>query len=296
LSTLREAGFGTKRQRELPAHVASTKANSPGAALLVREQRRLVVEQGGAGVRPVPSRRGYRLPLLVKYHKPSNVMASKRNIRSRGVEDLRSVVAMAGDRFELDLYHPVGRFPTRTSGLLLWSRSGKLTNELVSSRRGVVHVFEAEVFGVVDEQKLRQELRAGIPVGVVGFEITRYADLQQAKFLPGSSLQDPRSLVVLATRDGRTVVPRILAACGHKVAKLKRTQMGILALGDLKEGDLEAATEEEEEWACRLAGMPEEEYPLGRFPEPEPVAATSNWAESSFVDVDESGFEFSEGA
>lgn len=250
----------------MPAPVASVAANSKDAALLVLDKRRETLEQGGAGLRPVPSRRNYRLPLLVKYYKPAGVMGTMKNMRAKGVEDLRSVVVMAGDQFELDLYHPVGRLSTKMSGLLLWSRSGRLTRQLTDPARGIVHDFEAEVYGVVEEERLREQLRGGVGIGYSGFETTFYADVREAKMVRDAPLQDPRSRVVIATRDGRSKVRQMLAACGHKVVSIKRTRVGFLSVDGLEEGGLMAATEEEEEWACGLAGMFESEYPAGYLP------------------------------
>lgn len=233
LGALRGAKIGPPRERR-PSPAALTTANSQDAALLVLEKRRQSLEQGGPGLRPGPNRvRDYRLPLLVKYHKSPGIMASMKNIRARGVEDLRSVVARAGDQFELDLYHPVGRLPTKMSGLLLWSRSGHLTRQLVDPGRGVVHDFEAEVYGTVNKDQLGEKLRAGVNVGMPGFDEVRYADIREASLLPDSPLQAPRSRVVIATRDARSKLRQLFAACGHKVATLKRTRIGLLALDGL---------------------------------------------------------------
>mmetsp|Transcript_97604 Transcript_97604/g.276122 ORF Transcript_97604/g.276122 Transcript_97604/m.276122 type:complete len:369 (+) Transcript_97604:56-1162(+) len=267
LGALRESGIGRPRQVPVLSPAALTTANSTDAALLVLEQRRQAVERGDPGLRPVVlRRREYRMPLVVKYHKPAGVMATMRNMRAPGAEDLRSVVSAAGDRFELDLYHPVGRFATGSSGLLLWSRNGKLTRELTSLARGVVHEFEVEVYGVVDEQQLRASLHAGVRVGFPGFEETRYADLREARVLPDSPLQDMRSRAVIATRDSASQVKKLLSACGCKVAKLKRTRVGAFSLGDIEEGGLAAPTEAEEEWACRLGELPETELPSAFLP------------------------------
>jgi len=132
--------------------------------------------------------------------------------------------------------------------------------------RGVVFDFEVEVYGAVQEDALRERLRSGVPVGVPGFQRTVFADVREAEVLADSPLQALRSRVVIATRDGRAKVPQLLKACGHKVASLRRTRVGALALGDLEEGGLAAATAEEEEWACRLGNLPEEEYPRNRLP------------------------------
>lgn len=269
LNSLREVGIGEPRRPALLKISDTTRANSGDAALILREQRERSLAKGGAGLRPEPARRSGRLPLLVKYYKPAGLMATLNNRWGTGdAEDLRSVVVMAGDEFELDLYHPVGGMATKTSGLLLWSRSGRLTRELDSISRGVVYEFEAEVYGVVDEEKLGEQLKAGIQVGVPGFLERKYALLRSSRYLEGSSLQDPRTVVRVATREGRSMIEKIMESCGFKVAQLKRCQIGLLSLEGMEEGGLVAATEDEEEWACQLAQLPDSEYPPGRLPPP----------------------------
>ncbi|CAE8582510.1 unnamed protein product [Polarella glacialis] len=263
LDTMRLVGIGTPKPL-LPGPAAT--ANSRDAALLLLEQRRLSLQQGRAGLRPSSASRDYRLPLLVKYHKPAGVAASMK-LRGQGREDLRSVVAMAGDKFELDLYHPVGKLSMKSSGLLLWSRSGRLTKQILDPRRGVVVDFEVECMGVVDAEKVGAQLRAGIPLGIIGFQTTYTADVREASLLPDSPLQDPRSRVVVATRDARDQITKMLQACGHKVIKIKRSSVGVLSLDGLKEGQLQAASDKEEAWACKFAGLNDEEYPPGYEPE-----------------------------
>ncbi|CAE7246218.1 unnamed protein product [Symbiodinium sp. CCMP2592] len=172
--------------------------------------------QGGAGLRPVLARREYRLPLLVKYHKPKGMVTSMRvqkNIKKTDLEDLRSVVSFAGDEFELDLYHPVGGLATGASGLFLWSRSGRLTRQLQDPRRGVANILELEVCGAVRAEYLDEALQTGVNLGVTGFQRTYTASVLEAALLPDSSLQEPRSRVTILARDGRAQVPAMVERC-----------------------------------------------------------------------------------
>eukprot|EP00913_Durusdinium_trenchii_P012895 g12109.t1 len=150
-------------------------------------------------LRPTVERRDYRLPLLVKYYKPKGVITKMRHFsKKKDVEDLRSVVSFAGDEFELDLYHPVGQLASSSSGLLLWSRSGRVTKQLQDLRRGVVRVLEVEVWGTVQSQELHEALSSGVPLGVSGFNRTYSANVvQEACLVPESPLQELRSRVLV---------------------------------------------------------------------------------------------------
>eukprot|EP00434_Breviolum_minutum_P003112 symbB.v1.2.002739.t1/scaffold146.1/size298692/20 len=219
--------------------------SSFGCGLTIRP-----IAQGEAGLRPTTiDRRDYRLPLLVKYYKPKGL-------------DLRSVVSFAGDEFELDLYHPVGQLAADASGLFLWSRSVRISRELQDVRRGVVTVMEVEVWGTVNAPELGEALARGVSLGVTGFEKTYSARLQEAYLVPESPLQELRSRIIVCCVDGRGKIPVMLERCGYQVAAV-----GGFSLGDMQEGQLQAASPQEEAWACQLAGLPASEYPEGLLPE-----------------------------
>ncbi|CAJ1355052.1 unnamed protein product, partial [Effrenium voratum] len=93
------------------------------------------------------------------------------------------------------------------------------------------------------------------------------ADVQKAWLLPESPLQEPRSRVLVVSRDGRAKIPAMVERCGYKVAGIRRVQVGAMSLGSMEEGQLQAASAEEEVWACQLAGLQAKDYPEGFLPE-----------------------------
>lgn len=58
--------------------------------------------------------------------------------------------------------HPVGRLDADTSGLLLLSSNGKLSNLLLDPTTGLSRVYDAIVNGTVDTAALSTTLRAGV--------------------------------------------------------------------------------------------------------------------------------------
>jgi len=267
---MHKVGIGSP-DPQLPAPSDSIRANSKDAAMMLLEKRQRSIEKGEAGLRPTMKRRDYRLPLLVKYYKPKGLVTSMRHLnKKKGMEDLRSVVSFAGDEFELDLYHPIGQLAADASGLFLWSRSGLITRQLEDVRRGVVTVMEVEVWGTVNTPVLQEALARGVTLGVTGFEKTYSARVQEAYLVPDSPLQELRSRVIVCGVDGRAKIPAMLERCGYKVAAVKRVQVGGFSLGDMREGQLKAASPQEEAWACQLAGLPASEYPEGFLPEGTP--------------------------
>lgn len=273
LATMKKHREGNPR-KPLPTQAESKLPNSGTAAQMLRERRALNRDKGMDMIRSSTlAKREARLPLIVKYHKPKGIMTSFKGKNNEETEDLRAVVCAAGDQWELDLYHPVGVLPMAATGLLLWSRSGILTKEMLNPRRGVVIDHEIEVIGAPNEAELREQLRVGAPLGIIGFQEHMFADLRSATLVPDSSLQEPRSILQIGSMGGGGKVKQLLKKIGFKVVRMKRTGHGFFSLGDTPVGEFSAATEEEEEWACQFATLPAADYPPGRLPPPTPEQA-----------------------
>lgn len=220
------------------------------------------MKKGLPGVRSGPNReREYRLPLLVKFFKPAGIEPTTEPVKKKSDRDLRPVIIAASDRFELDLYHPAVRLGTEVRGLLIWSRSVDMSDQINDDERGIVHSFDVEVFGVVDEEHLREQVHSGVDTGIDGFPEIRHADIQATRYLQDSTLQNPRSIISLTTRNAKDNVQQLIQCCGFEVISVTCTAVGAIELGDLEEGELIAATDEEETWACKFAGLPLEMYP-----------------------------------
>jgi len=244
--------------------------NSADATKLLLQRRKENLASSGVGLMPAPSLKRYRLPLVIKYHKPAGMMGSlqggKRALWLR--DDLRLAVYQAPDRFELDIYHPVGTMEKDDTGLILWSRLSDVTERLDQPGRGAVCEWEAIVSGDVDDEGVRARLRRGVPMGEPGFKRPFVADLRRSEVIEESSIQDPRSRVVVAVAGSQTSIRPVMREIGHGVCSMKRIQFGAFSLGDLKEGEMVEATADEEEWVCNLVGLAKNEYPAGRLPAP----------------------------
>jgi len=262
LGTLRKAGIGPPRPEPSPSPTKFLYPNSREATLFLLDRRRQSMQKGLPGIRPGPNReREYRLPLIVKYFKPAGIESTTEPVTKKSDRDLRPVVIAAGDRFELDLYHPAVRLATEMRGLLIWSRSLDLSSQINDDERGIVHSFDIEVFGIVDEEELQNKVRSGVDIGVDGFSQIRQADIQATRYLEDSTLQNPRSMISLRTRNAKDDVQQLIERCGFKVIQVICTAVGMIQLGNLQEGELIAAGEDEEAWACEFAGLPLDMYP-----------------------------------
>jgi 23S rRNA pseudouridine2605 synthase len=146
---------------------------------------------------------------------------------------------VAGELLALGL-HPVGRLDADTSGLLLFSRDGALTQRLLHPRHAVWKVYAATVEGK-PTAALAAQLAEGVEIsdGVV----------------TGAVRQIEGAVVTLAVSEGKhRMVRRMLNNAGFPVVALRRLAFGPCELGDLPVDAWRAPTEAEAAWARSLVG------------------------------------------
>ena len=131
------------------------------------------------------------------------------------------------------------------------SRAAKQEQKVNPSERKQTFVTRAEIQDVQhlpasDVPSYLEDIRNNLPkeYNVTDLNLRGYLDIFKATEL---------SEVRLIVKEGKhRMVRRMLASCGHPVVSLKRERMGIIELGDLKEGSFRNLTAQEEEWARSL--------------------------------------------
>jgi len=151
----------------------------------------------------------------VAWHKPVGVLTTTEDPWGR--EDLSTAV---GELIEMGL-HPVGRLDRDTSGLLLWSSDGRLTQALLHPKRAVPRTYVATV-GEAPVQ-LAARLMAGVQTSDGTFQAT-------AVEVQG------RRVTLTVTEGKHRMVRRMLANAGAPCEALHRIAYGPVALGDLAQG------------------------------------------------------------
>ncbi|MCI7302861.1 MAG: pseudouridine synthase [Clostridiales Family XIII bacterium] len=131
---------------------------------------------------------------------------------------------------------PVGRLDYNTSGMLILTNDGDLAYRLTHPKHQVTKTYRALVAGVLSNEKLAR-LRRGVDIG--GF-VTSPAQVKVIKQAERSAL------VEIKIHEGKNrQVRKMFAAVGNKVQELRRTAIGDLYLGRLKEGHYRKLTKEE---------------------------------------------------
>jgi 23S rRNA pseudouridine2605 synthase len=175
--------------------------------------------------------------------------------------------------------HPVGRLDYDTSGLLLFSSDGVLTQTLLHPSHEIQKEYVAVVNGKVDEEALRNVLKEGVgtSLGVFPAELIEakpiasdavkatidhiinnlppeydIEKLEEKGFLFFKNATDMTEVRLVVSEGKHRMVRKILANSGHPVITLKRERLGVILLEGVEEGGYRDLTPKEEKWAMGL--------------------------------------------
>jgi len=167
--------------------------------------------------------------VYVALNKPPGVLTTMSDSRGRA-----TIADLIGDRAER-LFH-VGRLDYETEGLMLLMNDGELAHRLAHPRYGVLKTYLADIPGPLPRD-LGRQLMAGVELDDGVASADKFRVVERA----GS-----RALVEVTLHEGRKhIVRRMLAAVGHPVSRLVRTQVGPVLLGSLKSGVTRRLTSKE---------------------------------------------------
>ena len=122
---------------------------------------------------------------------------------------------------------PIGRLDKETTGLILLTNDGRLSNFLMHPRYEHEKEYAVEVYGRIEDDAL-EDMRCGVMV--LG-KMTKPAEINR--------LSSWKFAIVLTEGRNRQI-RRMVEAVGHTVKKLKRIRIENILLGDLEEGEYKA--------------------------------------------------------
>jgi pseudouridine synthase len=168
---------------------------------------------------------GKRIPakpglVYLAFNKPAGVLTAMSDPRGR-----KTVSDFLGDRSER-LFH-IGRLDYETEGLMLLTNDGELAHRLAHPSFEVAKTYLAEVTGPVPKD-LGRRLATGVELddGVAAADRFRVIDRSGNRVLLEITLHEGR----------KHIVRRMLAATGHPVSRLVRTDVGPIRLGNQRPG------------------------------------------------------------
>ncbi|HCA04405.1 MAG TPA: pseudouridine synthase [Ruminococcaceae bacterium] len=178
------------------------------------------------GRRVVMSKTGYRYIML---NKPRGYITTMND--ERGRKCVARLVSNVGERV-----YPVGRLDKDSEGMLVFTNDGEFANKIMHPRNSVYKYYRVTVRPSISEEQI-VKLETGVEI-----------DGQKTA---------PAIVHVVQKEEGRVVLEMILHegknreirkmcdAVGLEVARLKRTQIGGVKMGMLKQGDWRDLTEKE---------------------------------------------------
>jgi len=187
-------------------------------------------------------------PRLIAYHKPLWVLSTKRDPWGRAGLDYALPERLR------EALQPVGRLDAETTGLLLFSSDGALTQQLLHPRRAVERSYLAAVSAL--PEGLEATLKAGVETSLGTFS----AELLMARSAQASLLdealrsalealgraEEASAELCVRVREGKhRMVRRLLHNAGASVIALHRVSFAGIELGELSPGAWRVVSDEE---------------------------------------------------
>ncbi|MBV8604487.1 MAG: pseudouridine synthase [Pelomonas sp.] len=209
---LAQAGVGSRRDIENMIADGKIEVNGDVAHI---GQRISFGDRVSVNGKPIKVRIQPPAPRILAYHKPTGEVVTFNDPEGR------PTVFRHLPRLQHGKWQSVGRLDINTEGLLLFTNSGELANQLMHPRFGVEREYAARVLGTLNDEQ-RQRLLAGVDV-----------DGQQASF---KSIEDGggegvnRWYRVTITEGRNREVRKLFEAVGMAVSRLIRIRYGTVVL------------------------------------------------------------------
>jgi 23S rRNA pseudouridine2605 synthase len=212
---LAAAGFGSRREIESWIAAGRVMVRGQVARLGDRASPGDPVLLDGKEIRFAA---GKGAPRVILYHKPVGELVTRRDPEGR------ATVFDKLPKLSPGRWVSIGRLDLNSSGLLLFTDSGELANQLMHPRLQIEREYEVRVQGGLSAETMRQ-LRAGVQLEDGPARFLRIEALQGKK----DSGTNRWYRVVLAEGRNREV-RRMVEAAGARVSRLIRVRFGPVLL------------------------------------------------------------------
>lgn len=220
-----QCGIASRRKAEELILQGSVKINGKTAVLGDKVLPGDKVYIKGKRIVTPNSRRRY-----IMLNKPRGYITAMSD--DRGRKCVADLVKDVGERV-----YPVGRLDRYSEGMLVLTNDGEFANKIMHPKNGIYKIYRVTVRPSVSEDQLVK-----LETGVTLDDGTKTAPAQV------HVLHEERGRVVLemVLHEGKNrEIRRMCETLGLEVARLKRTQIGSVKMGMLKQGDWRDLTEKE---------------------------------------------------
>jgi 23S rRNA pseudouridine2605 synthase len=170
--------------------------------------------------------------IAIALNKPAGYLSTaKDEFNRKTVLDLLTLDGACKGRL-----YPVGRLDCDSRGLIILTNDGELAYRITHPKFMVTKVYEIKTDREITPDDINR-----IKEGIIIEERELSVIELNVKNLPGRN-----SLVTIKIAEGRKrILRKVFQNLGYKVLDLKRTQIGGLVLGDIKEGEYKILNEEQ---------------------------------------------------
>lgn len=211
------SGYCSRRKAEELINEGKVKVNGK----IIKEQGVKVdisdyIEVEGNDIKKVEDKVYYLL------NKPRGVIATAKDDLGR-----KTVVDLIKTNKRI---YPIGRLDYDTTGLIILTNDGELTNFLTHPKNEIEKVYVAKIKGLITKEDLSKLCRGVIIDG-------KKTSKAKAKILKIDKKTNS-SIIKLIIHEGRNhQVKKMFEAIGYEVLKLKRESVSFLTLDGLKSGE-----------------------------------------------------------
>ena len=169
--------------------------------------------------------------VYILMNKPRNVVCSAHD--DRGRKTVVDLIEGINERI-----YPIGRLDFDTTGVLLLTNDGDLTNKLIHPSKEIDKTYRVTIEGFANEEQL-ERIRKGIKLDGV---VTSPAIVEVSKV----NKEKRKSIINITIHEGKNhQVKRMFNTVGLKVIKLTRIEFAGFKVGGLKEGQYRLLTNKE---------------------------------------------------
>lgn len=141
--------------------------------------------------------------------------------------------------------YPIGRLDYDTTGLILLTNDGKLTNKLTHPKNKIYKTYIAKINGIMVEEDYKR-IRKGILID------DRKLIVDNLKVRKIDKIKNT-SLIEITIHEGRNhIIRKFFETLGYDVKKLTRVSFAGIELGTLKSGEFRELTKREVEYLYNL--------------------------------------------
>ena len=155
-------------------------------------------------------------------NKPKNVISSVSDDKGRV-----TVIDLIDSKYRL---YPIGRLDYDSSGLILLSNDGELTQKLIHPKYEVEKVYEVTIDGLIKDNEIKKLSN--------GVRIDNYVTSKAKINLIRQNKNKYTSFLEVTIHEGKNrEIRKMFQSVGYKVVKLHRIKEANIELGNLKSGE-----------------------------------------------------------